>query len=124
MLLNRDRVRHEQNPLQRRKDLDNVARSHCEDMLADGFFGHDSPTTGTVRDRVNTEGIAFKRLGENLARNSTIGGAQEGLMFSLGHRKNCLSASFDSVGIGVAMRELGGRKDWYLCQVFSAGTNP
>jgi uncharacterized protein YkwD len=87
-------------------------------MRDEGYFGHHSAQTGSVGDRMNDAGLSFRRLGENLARNSSIGGAQEGLIFSLGHRKNCLSESFDQVGIGVAKQEKGKRVDWYLCQVF------
>jgi len=117
-LLNRDREYAGVPRLARRDDLDGLARLHCEDMRDEGYFGHHSARTGSVSDRMNDAGVSFRRLGENLARNSSIGGAQEGLMFSLGHRKNCLSKSFEYVGIGVAKRDRGTGVDWYLCQVF------
>ena len=119
-LLLRDRRQNGVAPLLRDESLDGVARAHCAEMQEEGYFGHHSPYTGGVRDRINDAGLNFKSVGENLARNTSIGSAQEGLMFSIGHRRNCLSERFSAVGIGVSMAENNGKRVWHLCQVFGS----
>ena len=49
------------------------------------------------------DGISYRMAGENLAMGqlSSIF-AHEGLMNSIGHRKNILQTDFESLGVGVA----------------------
>jgi uncharacterized protein YkwD len=49
----------------------------------------------------------------------SIHGAEQGLMKSLGHRRNILNAGFTHVGIGIAGKRENGRIQWYLTQMFS-----
>ena len=120
-LLAGDRARFNLHSLETSPELRKIASTHCEEMAREGFFGHQSPTTGSVRDRAVTAGISFQRIGENLARNSSLAGAQEGLMFSLGHRASCLSEDFTHVGI--AAHSIRNNEAWLVCQVFATLTD-
>jgi uncharacterized protein YkwD len=118
-LLNRDRLTRDLPALVRTDALSDVAREHCNEMAETGYFGHSSPLTGTVRDRMNDAGLEYRIVGENLARNSNLSAAQGGLMFSLGHRKNILSERYREVGIGVHRSAVNGPVTWHVCQVFA-----
>ena len=81
-----------------------VAMGHTEDMIAGRFFGHVSPTTGRVDDRLQRAGVLVRLAGENLAQAETAEQAHRFLMDSPGHRANMLGAKFTHVGIAVGVR--------------------
>lgn len=81
--------------------LREAARSHSREMFEQGYFAHDSPTSGTPADRLRRAGARFRLAGENLAYAPTVQVAHEGLMGSPGHRANILRPEFGRVGIGV-----------------------
>ncbi|MFT5433198.1 MAG: hypothetical protein ACI9OJ_003903, partial [Myxococcota bacterium] len=83
------------------------------------FFGHWSENSGTPGDRLAAVGYRAVTHGENVASSATIHSAEEGLMHSLGHRRNILNRRFTRVGIGVAGRLEGQRTTWYLTQMFA-----
>jgi uncharacterized protein YkwD len=85
-------------------DLRAVAIGHTQDMIAGRFFGHVSPTTGRVDDRLQRAGVLVRLAGENLAQAETAEQAHRFLMDSPGHRANMLGAKFTHVGIGVGVR--------------------
>lgn len=86
--------------------LSEVARNHSEAMRDLGFFGHEGPDGGTLRQRLRAAGIDFQRAAENLSKvtNSTAPAtfAHELLMDSDHHRANILNPGFRYVGIGVS----------------------
>jgi len=79
-----------------------VAIGHTADMIAGGFFGHASPTTGEVDNRLKRAGVRVPFAGENIAQADTPEIAHRVLMDSPGHRTNMLFPKFTHVGIGVA----------------------
>ena len=83
-------------------DLARVALAYSEEMVAGHFFGHVSPTTGTVVDRLRRAGIAALIVGENVSQGDSAEAAHQGLMDSPGHRANMLDRRFTHAGIGVA----------------------
>ena len=99
-LVNAERIAAGLQPLVVDPELAQVARAHSEDMFRNGYFSHDSSTTGSPFDRINAAGIAYVVAGENLALAPTLSVAHEGLMDSPGHRANILEPSFGRVGIG------------------------
>ena len=105
--------------LARDADLDAVARAHSRDMRDHGFFGHRSPTTGSVGDRLRAAGYRHVGCAENIARNPNLWDAERGLFESLGHRANILSSRLDRLGLGVAVDEEDGRPVLLLTQVFA-----
>jgi uncharacterized protein YkwD len=85
-------------------ELRAVARAHTQDMIAGGFFGHVSPTTGRVDSRLQRAGVRVALSGENVAQSDTAEAAHLSLMNSPAHRANMLDPKFTHVGIGVAAR--------------------
>jgi hypothetical protein len=85
------------------------------------FFGHLSPTTGLVADRLSSSGYRAVVYAENLALNASIAEAEQSLMDSIGHRRNILSEEVSRVGVGAARKvDERGIESWYLTQVFAA----
>lgn len=78
-----------------------LALSHSIDMKENNFFDHHSPTTGSIKDRFDSNGINYSMIAENIAfgQGDSID-AHEGLMNSLGHRKNILRNDNTHLGTG------------------------
>jgi uncharacterized protein YkwD len=106
MLTLLNQVRRDANlpPLTIDTELRAVATGHTEDMIAGRFFGHVSPTTGMVEDRLKRAGVVVSRCGENVAQADNPESAHRVLMDSPAHRANMLDTKFTHVGIGVGFR--------------------
>ncbi|MEE2785857.1 MAG: CAP domain-containing protein [Myxococcota bacterium] len=96
-------------------ELSRIAVAHSKDMKTNGYVGHVSERTGTVQNRLTKAGYESTFFGENVALNGDLTDAHEGLLRSLGHRKNLLSSNYTHLGIGLAFSEEG----WYVTQIFS-----
>lgn len=116
-LFQADRRRFGLPAIPRSADLDAVARAHSQDMAANDFFSHVSPTTGSVTDRLASADVRTVLHGENIARNETLWDAEAGLMRSIGHRRNILHPRATEVGIGIAPVTKGNNDYWVLTQV-------
>jgi uncharacterized protein YkwD len=91
-------------PLRLNSDLEKAAQRHAEDMLARGYFAHESPSGTTVRERARKAGYAWNAIGENIAFGQTsVQEVIETWMDSPGHRKNILSRNFSELGVGLAL---------------------
>ena len=105
-------------PLATNDALGQIARDYSCLMAREDFFSHTSPTNGIVADRVREANIAYRQVGENLARNTNatdpVVVAVQGWMDSPGHRENILRESFTETGVGIC-RE-GSR--YYFTQIF------
>ena len=92
-------------PLERRPELDAVARAHCQDMIERGFFAHENPEGLNWVDRMQQAGIlGFTLAGENVGQTnqSDPGGAiLRGWQASPDHRRNLMARPFNTTGIGV-----------------------
>ncbi len=120
LLLNADRSQHNLEPLQRDARLDAIAREHSADMRDNHFFSHRSPTTGMHDDRLRAAGYKAVASAENLAHNASMFEAEQGLMHSLGHRRNILDSRVTRVGMGVAGEDgEDGHRRWWLTQLFA-----
>ena len=117
-LLAADRARAGLPPLQLDAALTRVARAHSEDMAIGNFFGHASPRTGLVGDRLRAAGYQALSYGENLAKNDHLAEAEASLWDSLGHRANIIEPASTHVGVGVA-RVPGDDGGWLVTQVFA-----
>ncbi|MPZ50014.1 MAG: hypothetical protein GEU75_12090 [Dehalococcoidia bacterium] len=87
--------------------LVNVARQRAQDMAANNYFSHTSPSGSTAFTLLGATGYAYSIAGENIARNNyanaqSVGVAMTGFMNSAGHRNNILDGRFGAVGIGAA----------------------
>ena len=118
-LLNADRARHRKPALLWDSQLAQIARAHSDDMRDHHFFGHQSARTGLPADRLKAAHYLTSSNAENVAHNGTVFEAQEGLMHSLGHRRNILSAEPTRIGIGIALVIEGKRRRLWLTQLFA-----
>jgi uncharacterized protein YkwD len=82
-------------------ELRSVALAHSEDMSQHDFFGHVSPTTGTIDERIRRAKVAVSAAGENVAEVDTPESAHDILMRSPGHRAIMLGSKYTHVGIGI-----------------------
>ncbi len=100
-LVNQERERHGLASLTSDPLLQEAARDHSREMFELGYFGHDSPVSGSPSDRLDAVGAQYMVTGENLAYSPDVDVAHEGLMNSSGHRANILSPEYRRIGIGV-----------------------
>lgn len=107
-------------PLDRVSKIDQIARSHSQDMAERNYFEHETPEGLDPTDRGNAAGYGCRKdygsyytfgLGENIFWHS--GGwygaerlaeeIMEGWMDSPGHRQNIMDPDYDRIGVGVAI---------------------
>lgn len=92
--------------LERRTDLDAVARAHSEDMVARRFFAHEDPEGRNWVDRLRAAGVdGFALAGENVGLSSQSPAPTaifQGWERSPDHRSNLLARPYNSTGIGAA----------------------
>lgn len=104
--VNAARARHHLIPLQRSPEADHVARAHARDMARRGYLSHDAPEGSNPVDRLEGGGISgFSLAAENIGRTDRRDPNREILEGWLGspvHRRNLLSAPFNTTGLGIA----------------------
>ena len=118
-LVNQERTSRGLRPLKSNRHLARAARNHANDMVARGYFSHDSMNGNSFVDRIRKAGYvparAFPSLGEDLAWGSgSLGTPREivqGWMESPGHRANILNPRFREGGMGVAFGDPGAGED-------------
>jgi uncharacterized protein YkwD len=110
-LINRDRAQAGETPLNPDPRLQAAAQSHVDELIAQDYFAHVSPSGVTPVDRVRSDGYIpgpeFGYLiGENLAWGtlslSTPQAIVEAWMNSPEHRANILEANYADTGIALA----------------------
>jgi hypothetical protein len=80
-------------------------------MVAQGFFGHESPDGGTLVQRLTDAGylgdddawVVGENIGWGQASLATARSMVTAWMNSPGHRENLLSADYTQVGLGLAL---------------------
>jgi uncharacterized protein YkwD len=117
-LLNESRRAFGRAPLVRESAIDRVAAAHSRDMVASGFVGHVSPTTGNPTDRVSRAGLRSGLVLENIGRAYGARSLHEGLLESPGHRATLLNPDVTHVGLGVVAEPEGSRTAWVATEVF------
>jgi uncharacterized protein YkwD len=89
-------------PLRRDTALEELALAHSAEMAKEGFFGHVSPATGALRDRLAARGLRPAVSAENVARSRSVFRAHRNLVQSPSHRVHLIDPRFTHVGVGVA----------------------
>lgn len=92
-----------------------TARAKAEDLVANNYFSHNSPTYGTPFEMMKSFGVTYKTAGENIAGNSSLEGAVNAWMNSQGHRENILNNAYNLTGIGVVKSDKYG---YVMVQMF------
>lgn len=101
-IVNAERKQRQLSTLSDSKSISDTSRKHSQDMVENSYFDHTDLNGKSPFDRLKADRHDFNAAGENLAygqQNSIY--AHEGLMNSLGHRKNILNDSFSTLGVGV-----------------------
>jgi uncharacterized protein YkwD len=81
--------------------LDQLAREHTTEMAKLALLFHDSPTNGSITDRLRVAGIPFRLSAENVAFSRSLEGAFSALMLSPEHSRNILSVDLHRIGVSV-----------------------
>ena len=100
-LINKQRTNNGLQALKVDSEVQRVARIKAEDMVANNYFSHQSPTYGSPFNMLQSFKISYNTAGENIAANSSNSGAVTSWMNSSGHKANILSSNFNYTGIGV-----------------------
>ena len=100
-LINNQRTSYGLPELSFNSELQRVAKAKAQDLVANNYFSHNSPTYGSPFDMMKSFGITYKTAGENIAGNSSLTGAVDAWMNSSGHRENILNNAYNYTGIGV-----------------------
>jgi len=106
-LTNRDRERAGRTPLRLDPALTSAARAHAALMAKRGELSHQFSDEPPLQERTSTVSLHLDKVGENVALDSDIAQAHDGLMHSPHHRENLLRAEYNVVGLGVA--RIGGQ---------------
>ena len=85
-----------------------TAQTKAQDMVANNYFSHTSPTYGNPFEMMQNAGVTYKAAGENIAGNNNIDDAINSFMKSSEHSQNILSNSFNYIGIGLEESETYG----------------
>jgi uncharacterized protein YkwD len=88
-----------------------AAAAHSDDMVARGYFEHDTPEGGTFDQRVMAAGYAANGEGWDLGENliwgtgelATPAGLMRSWMNSEHHRENILKAGYRELGFGIRL---------------------
>ena len=95
--------------------LSRIARAHAREMIQSGYFGHVSPRSGSVGNRLREAGVSFDVAAENLAGHLSPKRAHLALMNSDPHRRNILLAKAAKVGLAYVP---GGPYGAMIVQIF------
>lgn len=101
-IVNAERKQNQLSTLKYSKQNSETARKHSKDMANNHYFDHTNLKGQSPFDRLKKDGITFNSAGENLAYGQVSSiYAHQGLMNSIGHRKNILNDTFKILGVGV-----------------------
>ena len=118
--VNRVRSAHGLPALRLDATLQRAARSHSDDMLRRGYFGH-----GSFAERLARFGARGPRLGENLAWGAGTAAAARHMvqrwLASPPHRANLLRPGFQRIGVGASVGSFSGYESVRLVTADFAG---
>ncbi len=96
-----------------------AAQAKAEDMMANGYFAHTSPSGVTPWYWFGAYGYDYRSAGENLAANfSQAEDVNAGWMASPSHRENIVSDRYAEIGVGVVQGEYENYETTFVVQMF------
>ena len=101
-MINQERAAAGVSPVTLDLRLASVGRAKANDLKANNYFDHTSPTYGSPWAMMQQVGLTVGWAGENIAGNNSVSGAMAALMLDPGHRANILDPRFTNVGVGIA----------------------
>ncbi|HVO28822.1 MAG TPA: CAP domain-containing protein [Candidatus Paceibacterota bacterium] len=116
---NASRAANDVPPLQESPLLDAAAQEKADDMVANGYFAHTSPSGLSPWYWFEQVGYGFTYAGENLAVNfSDSQDVTDAWMNSPEHRANILDADFTQIGMAAATGTYEGHPAVYVVELF------
>ncbi len=101
--------------------LEAAAQKKAEDMIARGYFAHQSPDGRQPWDWIKDEGYKYVYAGENLAINfSDSIDVYQAWMNSPGHRANILNPNYTEIGVATKKIYIDGRESIVVVQMFGS----
>ena len=89
-------------PLRLDASLPRAAQLHSMDMEAHGTMSHTGSDGSTLADRVDAQGYAWSRIGEDIAAGfGSASSVMKAWLASPGHCANIMNPSFRDLGTGV-----------------------
>ena len=82
--------------------VQNVARLKAEDLERNNYFSHTSPSYGNIDSMLNSFGVSYTKVQENIAGNQNLNGAVDAWMNSDSHKSNILNSDFNYTGVAIA----------------------
>ncbi len=117
--INRVRLQNDLDKLKLNAELNRAAQNKVNDMVRNGYFGHEAPTGLRFFDFIKASGYTYRKAGENLAVNyATSKTLISAWLKSQGHRANVLSEAYTDTGIGIAYGTYSGQKGWFVVEMF------
>ena len=81
--------------------VQNIARLKAQDLERNNYFSHTSPSYGMIDDMLNSYGVSYTNVQENIAGNQNLSGAVEAWMNSENHKSNIMNKDFNYTGVAV-----------------------
>lgn len=105
--------------------LAQAASAKAQNMLAEDYWAHNSPSGKTPWSFITAAGYKYIFAGENLARDfNNPQAVVNAWMDSPSHRSNLLDSNFKEIGVAVVSGILTGRDGILVVQQFGAGISP
>lgn len=124
-LTNQQRAQNGLPPLVLNEKLSVSARAKGENMIAENYWSHVSPSGTQPWYFFSQSGYNYRHAGENLARDfPTASAAMTAWMASPTHRDNILSPRYEDVGIAVMDGQLDGRETTLIVSHFGSQPSP
>jgi hypothetical protein len=99
--------------------LEAAAQSKADDMLAKGYFAHETPDGKTPWDFIIAQKYNYLAAGENLAIDFVQAeDVNDAWMHSPGHRANILNKNFEEIGVGISNGLFQGHRATFVVQMF------
>lgn len=91
---------------------------HSSDMAFNNFFDHNSPRTGTLRERIRGTGFQYEEAGENLAGGQTsIAKVVNDWLQSPSHCANMLNPEFKVMGVACKRNTAAYYKNYWTLEM-------
>ncbi|MFH0969045.1 MAG: CAP domain-containing protein [Patescibacteria group bacterium] len=101
-LVNQSRTENGLPALSENEKLDKAAQDKANDMIANNYFAHTSPSGITPWFWIEKNGYDYQYAGENLALGfSTVENEHQAWMNSPTHKKNILNTNYEEIGVAV-----------------------
>jgi len=117
---NKHRAKENLSALTANTTLNQAAANKLDDMFAQQYFEHISPSGTGPAALVDGVGYAYLRVGENLALGNFASDAElvQAWMDSPGHRANIMADGFSELGVAASKGTFEGEKVWLAVQTF------